>query len=75
MSKRAEQKAKKKEFEMAVDIAARKKARMGIIIFAVTSTSLALATTAIVVDRLFARLCTSADWTGADWGMEDTELI
>ena len=75
MSKKKAQKLQKKEFDMAVEIAARKKARLGIILFAVTSTSIALATTAVVVERLFNKISTVGDWSAVDWGMDDTELI
>ncbi len=68
-------KAERKEFDMAVEQAAAKKAKWGIILFAVSTTSVALATTIVVLDRLISRISTADDWSHVDWGMDDTDLI
>lgn len=71
----SKKKAEKKEFKKAVDQAAASKAKWGIILFAVSSTSIAIATSLIVLERLLDRVSTCGDWSNVDWGMDDTELI
>lgn len=66
----------KREFDTAVNLAASKKARRGIILVAVTTTIVACASAIIATERILNTMSTRADWSTLDWGMEeeDTEI-
>ncbi len=76
MTKNTAKKAERMEFNAAVDAAATKKARRGILIFAISTTVVAIASALITADRLMSKICTHSDWSKLDWSIdEDTDEL
>ncbi|MBQ0004434.1 MAG: hypothetical protein KBS68_01060 [Clostridiales bacterium] len=71
----SKKRAQKREFNAAVELAAAKKARRGIALFALSSTVIAIASAIVAAERVMSSMSTDEDWSSFDWSMDDEDII